>query len=135
VQTGWLTRREFLKAAAGTSGLLVSTLDFGRWPVSHAATMNPLGGWSGEPGQARYRIDGLAKVIGQRIYARDFQPIDLPNWPAKYRNWQACRVAFTSWALTSRGAWFDPCRASSSSRSLPTIGVVFTQAAQSIGAA
>ncbi|MGH6737020.1 MAG: xanthine dehydrogenase family protein molybdopterin-binding subunit [Methyloceanibacter sp.] len=86
MRTGWLTRREFLKAAAGTAGLLVSTIDLGRWPVSHAATMNPLGGWSGGPGQARYRIDGLAKVTGQRIYARDFQPIDLPNWPAKYRH-------------------------------------------------
>ena len=88
MQTRWLTRREFLKAsaAAGTAGLLVSTLDFGGWPVSHAATMNPPGGWNGGPGLARYRIDGLAKVTGQKIYARDFQPIDLPNWPTKYRH-------------------------------------------------
>lgn len=88
MQTGWLTRREFLKAsaAAGTAGLLVSTLDLGRWPVSQAATMNPPEGWSGGPGQARYRIDGLAKVTGQKIYARDFQPIDLPDWPTKYRH-------------------------------------------------
>ena len=88
MQTRWLTRREFLKAsaAAGTAGLLVSTLDFGGWQVSHAATMNPPGGWNGGPGLARYRIDGLAKVTGQKIYARDFQPIDLPNWPTKYRH-------------------------------------------------
>ncbi|MGI8853251.1 MAG: twin-arginine translocation signal domain-containing protein [Methyloceanibacter sp.] len=88
MQTRWLTRREFLKAsaAAGTAGLLVSILDFGGWPVSHAATMNPPGGWNGGPGLARYRIDGLAKVTGQKIYARDFQPIDLPNWPTKYQH-------------------------------------------------
>ncbi len=86
--TGWLTRREFLKgtAAAGTAGLLVSTLDLGRLAPSHAATMNPPGGWSGIPGQARYRIDGLAKVTGQKIYARDFRPIDLPHWPTKFRH-------------------------------------------------
>ncbi|HUT09482.1 MAG TPA: molybdopterin cofactor-binding domain-containing protein [Thermoguttaceae bacterium] len=87
MRTGWLTRRELLKAtAAGTAGLLVSTLDLGRWTSSHAATMVPPGGWSGAPGQAHYRIDGLAKVTGQKIYARDFRPIDLPNWPAKYRH-------------------------------------------------
>lgn len=87
MQTGWLTRRELLKAtAAGTAGLLVSTLDLGRWAPSHAATMNPPGGWSGPAGQARYRIDGLAKVTGQKIYARDFRPIDLPNWPTRYRH-------------------------------------------------
>ena len=87
MQTGWLTRRQFLKTtAAGTAGLLVSTLDLGRWAPSQAATMNPPGGWSGAPGQARYRIDGLAKVTGQKIYARDFRPVDLPAWPAKFRH-------------------------------------------------
>lgn len=88
MRTGWATRREFLKgtAAAGAAGLLVSTLDFGRMAPSFAATMDPPGGWSGTPGQARYRIDGLAKVTGQKIYARDFQPIDLPDWPTKYRH-------------------------------------------------
>ncbi len=86
MQTGWQTRREFLKAtAAGTAGLLVSTLDLGRWMPSYAATMNSPGGWSGPAGQAHYRIDGLAKVTGQKIYARDFRPVDLPNWPTTYR--------------------------------------------------
>jgi CO/xanthine dehydrogenase Mo-binding subunit len=88
VQTAWVTRRQFLKgtAAAGAAGLLVSTLDFGRPAPSQAATMDPPGGWSGMPGQARYRIDGLAKVTGQKVYARDFQPIDLPNWPTDFRH-------------------------------------------------
>ena len=88
MRTGRATRREFLKgtAAAGAAGLLVSTLDFGRMAPSFAATMDPPGGWSDTPGQARYRIDGLAKVTGQKIYARDFQPIDLPDWPTKYRH-------------------------------------------------
>ncbi|MGE3529369.1 MAG: xanthine dehydrogenase family protein molybdopterin-binding subunit [Methyloceanibacter sp.] len=86
--TSWLTRREFLKgtAAAGAAGLLVSTLDLGRLAPAHAAALNPPGGWNGGPGQARYRIDGLAKVTGQKIYARDFRPIDLPDWPAKFRH-------------------------------------------------
>lgn len=41
--------------------------------------------WSGGPGQARFRIDGLAKVTGQKIYARDFRAADMPGWPATER--------------------------------------------------
>lgn len=37
--------------------------------------------WSGGPGKARFRIDGLAKVTGQKIYARDFRAADMPGWP------------------------------------------------------
>ena len=31
------------------------------------------------------RIDGLAKVTGQKIYARDFRAADLPGWPRTER--------------------------------------------------
>ncbi|KQW45391.1 MULTISPECIES: xanthine dehydrogenase family protein molybdopterin-binding subunit [unclassified Roseateles] len=41
--------------------------------------------WSGAPGKARFRIDGLAKVTGQKIYARDFRAIDMPGWPQAER--------------------------------------------------
>jgi CO/xanthine dehydrogenase Mo-binding subunit len=41
--------------------------------------------WSGGPGKARFRIDGLAKVTGQKIYARDFRAADMPGWPRTER--------------------------------------------------
>lgn len=41
--------------------------------------------WSGAPGKARFRIEGLAKVTGQKIYARDFRAKDMPGWPAQER--------------------------------------------------
>ena len=41
--------------------------------------------WSGGPGKARFRIDGLAKVTGQKIYARDFRAVDMPGWPKTER--------------------------------------------------
>lgn len=41
--------------------------------------------WSGGPGKARFRIDGLAKVTGQKIYARDFRAADIPGWPQTER--------------------------------------------------
>ncbi|CAM2145187.1 Xanthine dehydrogenase family protein molybdopterin-binding subunit [Pararobbsia alpina] len=36
--------------------------------------------WSARPGVARWRIDGLPKVTGQKIYARDFKARDF-KWP------------------------------------------------------
>lgn len=42
-------------------------------------------GWSGVPGKARYRIEGMRKVTGQKIYARDFRAKDMPRWPALER--------------------------------------------------
>ncbi|WP_346908060.1 hypothetical protein [uncultured Roseibium sp.] len=37
--------------------------------------------WSGGPGKAKFRIDGLDKVTGRKIYARDFRARDLDGWP------------------------------------------------------
>jgi CO/xanthine dehydrogenase Mo-binding subunit len=41
-------------------------------------------GWSGGPGVAKYRYEGLAKVTGQKIYARDFHAKDM-GWPQPER--------------------------------------------------
>lgn len=84
----WQTRRQFLKTtAAGGATVLISRLvPFDAPTEAGAAAMDPPDGWSGAAGRARYRIDGLAKVTGQRIYARDFLPEDLPGWPAEYRH-------------------------------------------------
>lgn len=59
-----LTRRSFLKISVGM--VAVSVL--------------PVGGWSqtsGSAGHASQRIDGLAKVTGQKVYARDFSATDM----------------------------------------------------------
>lgn len=37
--------------------------------------------WAPEPSKARYRIDGLPKVLGKKIYARDFRARDFKCWP------------------------------------------------------
>jgi len=76
------SRRDFLKTAAASGvAIVVSRISFLDSPQAQAATMDPPGGWMGSPGHARYRIDGLAKVTGQKIYARDFQARDLNGWP------------------------------------------------------
>ncbi len=37
--------------------------------------------WSKSPGKARFRVEGFAKVTGQKIFARDFRSKDFPSWP------------------------------------------------------
>ncbi len=79
--TSTLTRRTFLKTASGVVALLVtpvSLLQSGCRSGERTSTplLDPMRvdpGWSGPPGIARYRIEGLAKVTGQKIYARDFR--------------------------------------------------------------
>lgn len=91
-----LTRRRVLGAGTGAVTLLVHELALAFKPPAlrvpgarpqpegtptqlHAPPGAP--DWSGGPGKARFRIDGLAKVTGQKIYARDFRAADMPGWP------------------------------------------------------
>ena len=75
-----LSRREFI-GSIGAAGL---TVVFNRLALA-APPDSAAGGWSGPPGQARYRIEGVPKVTGQKIYARDFRSRDMPGWPAQER--------------------------------------------------
>lgn len=91
-----LTRRRVIGAGAGAVTLLVHDLALAFKPPTArlaGARPQPQGtptqphspagapDWSGGPGKARFRIDGLAKVTGQKIYARDFRAADMPGWP------------------------------------------------------
>jgi CO/xanthine dehydrogenase Mo-binding subunit len=48
--------------------------------------------WAPEPGVARWRIDGMCKVLGKKIYARDFRAADVPGWPAHEQMLYAIRA-------------------------------------------
>ena len=87
---GSMSRRRFLQSSA-IAGVAI-TVD--PWPLgmafgaeashSFASPVQPAGhhtSWALAPGRARARIEGLAKVTGQKIYARDFRAKDLPGWP------------------------------------------------------
>lgn len=75
------SRRTFVKTMAGATAVVVL-----KWPqplqAGDPVQPPPSPGWGPVAGQARYRIDGIAKVTGQKIYARDFHPRDIPGWPA-----------------------------------------------------
>jgi CO/xanthine dehydrogenase Mo-binding subunit len=88
-----LSRRGFIAAAgAGGVSVLYHELAQASKPGTPHLTAvqahlgepipsTPAFGWSGAPGQARYRIEGMRKVTGQKIYARDFRAKDMPLWP------------------------------------------------------
>jgi CO/xanthine dehydrogenase Mo-binding subunit len=85
-----MTRRRLLQTGA-ISGITitVNSLPFSQSlaETGHIPSTSPVqprkfdDTWKGQPGLARARIEGLAKVTGQKIYARDFRAKDLPLWP------------------------------------------------------
>jgi len=77
------TRRDFLARTAGGIVLAVTplaTLLVGA-KNAPATSVAPSSEWHDGPGKARHRVDGLRKVMGQKIYARDFRSRDLEGWP------------------------------------------------------
>ncbi|WP_143301739.1 hypothetical protein [Candidatus Entotheonella palauensis] len=70
------TRRHFLKTSVGVIGLSVSPMPLRaiepQAPPTHAT-----------PGVASQRIEGIAKVTGAKIYARDFNAHDMKGWPTQ----------------------------------------------------
>lgn len=79
-----ITRRQFLKITTASGVVLTfSNLDFSLAQVSDPGKAKI--GWSDQPGVAKFRADGIAKITGQKIYARDFQAKDIPGWPQNER--------------------------------------------------
>ena len=95
-----VTRRTFLKVVGGSvatvtvttissmlSGCATNTLKSepsaklaggdDREPNRQDETLD----WAPEPGKARWRIEGVRKVTGAKIYARDFKAADFDGWP------------------------------------------------------
>jgi CO/xanthine dehydrogenase Mo-binding subunit len=78
-----LSRRTVLKsfAAAGIAvrvGLITREAD----AVPLTAPLPPPPRWLGENGRPRFRLEALAKVTGEKTFARDYRARDLPGWPA-----------------------------------------------------
>ncbi|BAX63752.1 xanthine dehydrogenase family protein molybdopterin-binding subunit [Burkholderia stabilis] len=79
-----VTRRTFLKLAGSGAVVAISithlpalALDAGEQADTGASGPS----WAPVPGKARWRIDGMPKVTGQKIYARDFKSRDFAGWP------------------------------------------------------
>ena len=80
-----VSRRTMLKMAWGAVTVIVTPVGAFGWSRDGKkdAVAAGNGFWSDGTGKARFRIDGVAKVMGRKIYARDFRARDLPGWPAE----------------------------------------------------
>ncbi|GAB2905277.1 molybdopterin-dependent oxidoreductase [Paralcaligenes sp. KSB-10] len=78
------SRRRFLKTTV-IAGITAYIAPFGS--AAYAALfdekiLTPID-WDPVAGRARFRVDGMAKVTGAKVFARDIRARDLPHWPAQ----------------------------------------------------
>lgn len=79
-----MTRRGFLKASV-VAGISVYIAPMGSRAFAalfEDKNLTPVA-WDAAKGQAKFRIDGTAKVTGSKIFARDVRARDMPGWPAQ----------------------------------------------------
>lgn len=73
------SRRRFLQAtSAGALITIVPVTSNEAREIGHIEASS----WSAAPGRAKYRFDGVAKVTGQKVFARDFHARDMAGWPS-----------------------------------------------------
>lgn len=80
------TRREFLRNLGqwGSGSVVVCYLTEGQLEAAERPSISAAKqqmAWLGSDGLPKWRYEGLAKVRGQKIFARDFRAKDLPGWP------------------------------------------------------
>jgi len=79
-----VTRRGFLKASviAGISVYIAPLGSRAFAALFEDKNLTPVA-WDAVKGQAKFRIDGTAKVTGEKIFARDVRSRDMPGWPVQ----------------------------------------------------
>lgn len=77
-----LSRRRFLKAGlvAGVSVYVAPLGGKAFAALFEEKILTPIT-WDDKTGQAKFRIDGMAKVTGAKVFARDIRARDMPHWP------------------------------------------------------
>lgn len=89
------SRRDFLKVTS-ISGITVAFLN----PVRALSQTNisshttPSLDWREANGGARFRIDGIAKVTGAKVFARDIRAKNMAGWPTKQGHALVIRAVF-----------------------------------------
>ncbi len=77
-----LTRRSFLKASviAGVSVYIAPLGSKAYAALFEEKILTPIQ-WDSATGKVKFRIDGMAKVTGEKVFARDIRAKDMPHWP------------------------------------------------------
>ncbi len=78
------SRRTFLKASvvAGVSVYIAPIGGKAFAALFEDKLLTPIQ-WDPKAGAPRFRIDGIAKVTGGKVFARDIRSRDMPHWPAQ----------------------------------------------------
>ncbi|SMF42953.1 xanthine dehydrogenase family protein molybdopterin-binding subunit [Pseudobacteriovorax antillogorgiicola] len=86
------SRRDFLRnsVAVGGATIVVNPFPFeDLWAAPRKDTDNPLqhlehhSDWMDGPGKAKFRYEGVRKVMGAKVYGRDYRAQDIPGWPQR----------------------------------------------------
>jgi CO/xanthine dehydrogenase Mo-binding subunit len=88
-----MTRRSFLKASA-LAGVAVYVAPFGSKAFAELfeeKLLTPIN-WDSKDGSVKWRIDGISKVTGSKVFAYDIRSSDLPNWPKQQAHALLLRV-------------------------------------------
>jgi len=111
-----LSRRGFLKVSviAGVSVYVAPLGGKAFAALFEEKILTPVQ-WDSKTGSAKFRIDGVAKVSGDKIFARDVRARDMPHWPPQQahafvlRSSKADRL-FQGIDLSALGADLQPDR-------------------------
>lgn len=78
------SRRRFIKSAviAGVS-VYLAPLYSRAYAALFEQKILQSPNWDPQTKRIRFRIDGRAKVMGQKVFARDIRAVDMPHWPQK----------------------------------------------------
>lgn len=79
-----LSRRSFLKgsAVAGVTAYLAPLGSDAFGALFEGRVLSPTNeAWQLTEGKMRFRLDGIAKVTGSKVFARDIRAKDMPHWP------------------------------------------------------
>lgn len=116
IPRGGLTRRRWLQAAtvAGVTVWLAPLSSRTYAALFEQRILQPAAWQPGAAGLER-RIDGAAKVRGEKVFARDIRARDMPNWPPQQAHAMIlratrCDAPFEGFDLTALGAELQPDR-------------------------
>ena len=79
-----LSRRSFLKASviAGVSVYIAPISSRAFAALFEEKILTPVQ-WDAATGHPKFRIDGMSKVTGAKVFARDMRASDMPHWPQR----------------------------------------------------
>ncbi|CAI2004434.1 xanthine dehydrogenase family protein molybdopterin-binding subunit [Serratia plymuthica] len=110
------SRRRFIKSAviAGVS-VYLAPLYSRAYAALFEQKILQSPNWDAHEKRVRFRIDGRAKVMGQKVFARDIRAVDMPHWPQKQAHAFILRVTkadrlFTGLDLSLLGDDLQPDR-------------------------